>query len=332
MTSQRRHRMGLLLALLLVRALSSPTVADAWSNGPGGDGFGTHDWVLDEANRYAVSQGYTWLDWPVAQKTTDDPDTRLRDTYHHVYDVWGSHYGDSPTRVAELYGQAVAELKRGDRAAASRTFGLLSHYWSDTCSPLHTDQTPAEEGMHSEYELDAQQRTDSTGENRAWIAFRGIRSVRDPAKLTRDVATAAHGDYGTLVGEYNNSGYDARVDRVTQTAMNRAVNGLADMIASVAVDSGSRVATPGSSAETGSVETTLDKGGADPPALAKEPTTATGEATTAPVDTGSVASADPSPPAQAGGSRFPIALAVFAAGAVFLAALLGALAAKKRAR
>ena len=64
-----------------------------------GNGFGTHDWVLYEANQLAESEGYFWLRTGAALRATDDPDTRLHDTYHHVYDVWGTTYGDAPDRV-----------------------------------------------------------------------------------------------------------------------------------------------------------------------------------------------------------------------------------------
>ena len=142
---------GLALALALLGVL--PVSAFAWANGPQyGEGFGTHDWILYHSNQSARLAGYDWLDWRTAQSACDDPDMVLRDFYHHVYDRTGDPYGDSPARVEALYRQAVVELRRGDRIAASRTVGLLSHYLSDTANPLHTDQTPAEKNMHSRYE------------------------------------------------------------------------------------------------------------------------------------------------------------------------------------
>ena len=146
----RLAAVALILGAALSTALLTPHVALAWANGGDyGNGFGTHDWVLHEADRLAASRGYDWLRLGSALRATDNPDTRLQDTYHHVYDVWGARYGDAPDRCQELFARAAAQLRAGDAAAASRTFGLLSHYYADICNPTHTDSRDREARMHA---------------------------------------------------------------------------------------------------------------------------------------------------------------------------------------
>ena len=228
-----RSRLVSTILVACIAALLLPAAALAWCNGPNGpNGFGTHDWVLYEARRLAASRGYHWLVWSVAQPVTDNPDTKIGDTWYHCYDVWGATYGDAPTRVATLYSAAVQAMRDGDRARASRKFGLLSHYFSDICNPLHTDGSNAEERMHAAYESAVDTRTDSKGEHRAWVSFNGIQ-VRGSAKAaTVSAATWSHRYYSSLVKGYNANGYSTAVNTITRRCLNRAVNDLADLIVS----------------------------------------------------------------------------------------------------
>lgn len=223
------------LALALALAMG-PAQAFAWSNGPSyGAGFGTHDWVMYKANALAISRGATWVDVNAAMDATDDPDMVLRDTYYHIYDVWGSTNGNSPAKVAECYAQATAALRAGDSAGASRWVGLLSHYYSDTCNPLHTDQSDAEEGMHSDYESAVDDTTTGAGSLASWVTDDGYQHVDDAAAITRDAAYSAHPYHSALVSGYVASGLSA-VQGITQAHLNRAVNGLADVIKSIQDD------------------------------------------------------------------------------------------------
>ncbi|NTW28976.1 MAG: hypothetical protein HGA39_06410 [Coriobacteriia bacterium] len=234
--SHRLHSWLIAMAVALSFTLACPVTAYSWANGPGGDGFGTHDWVLYEANHQATSAGVTWLDWSVAQKATDDPDTVLHDTYYHVYDIWGSTYGNSPQRVAQLYAETVQALKAGDTAGASRSFGLLSHYYSDTCNPLHTDQSTAEDSIHSRYEDAVDNVTTMPGQNRSWVGFDGIQYLSDASQATKLAASQAHTMYTDLVTEYSNNGFDPKVSAITASSLNNAVNGLVDLMASAQKD------------------------------------------------------------------------------------------------
>ena len=229
-----RSRLIVTTLLVCLLALLLPAVAQAWSNGGnGGNGFGTHDWILREATRLAAARGADWVILRVAEPKTDDPDTVLHDTWYHIYDVWGSHYGDAPTKVLSNYRLALAARKAGDWTAASKYVGLMAHYYGDICNPLHTDQCDAEDRMHSSYETAAQKYTDGKGENAGWVTFDGYQARSDVVAFTKATAATSHKSYSTLVKGYNSGGMNATVLSITKKAMNRAANGLADLIISI---------------------------------------------------------------------------------------------------
>jgi hypothetical protein len=216
-------------------ALLLPPAAAAWSNGgDSGDGFGTHDWLLLEASRQAAKQGAGWVVLQVALPRTDDPDTRFHDFYYHVYDVWGdSTYGDAPRKVAEYYRRALAARRAGDWTAASRYAGIMAHYYADICNPLHTDQTAAEDRMHSRYEDRVETLTDAVAEHRGWLSSDGYKAATSVAGSTRAAAAASHRYYGALVSHFNRAGMDSTVTSITRRSLNLAVNGLADLLVSI---------------------------------------------------------------------------------------------------
>ena len=229
-----RVRIVITVVVAALVLLTLPGAALAWSNGPNGaNGFGTHDWVLKEANRLAATQNAGWVRLSVALPKTDDPDTVFHDFYYHVYDVWGSRYGDAPRKVALYYGKALAARKAGDWRAASKWVGIMAHYYADICNPLHTDQSRAEERMHSAYESAAQRYTDALGEHRSWVTFNGYRARSNVAGFTKDTAATSHKYYAALVKGYNSGGMNATVLSITRKRMNGAVNGLADLIIAI---------------------------------------------------------------------------------------------------
>ncbi len=235
----RLSRAATALGIVLALWCAAPESAVAWANGPQfGEGFGTHDWVLYQANQSARQAGYDWVDWPTAQSATDDPDMVIRDFYYHAYDRTGVPYGDSPARVAELYRQAVDELRGGDRLAASRTLGLLSHYLSDTANPLHTDQSPAESKIHSRYEDALDDRTGSPSDEAALLKPHTAVPTRDAAALTVQLASEANSDYIALVSGFSAGGNTPEVEQISARALSAAVGAVADTIAGISVDAG----------------------------------------------------------------------------------------------
>ena len=49
----------------------------------------------------------------------------------------------------------------------------MTHYYADTCNPMHTDQTDTDDAIHASYGSAAQDHTDACGENRGWVRFNG---------------------------------------------------------------------------------------------------------------------------------------------------------------
>jgi len=100
-----RRRLVVMFALAVFALLLLPAAALGWANGTGGaGGFGTHDWILQEADRLAAQNDAGWVDLDVALPHTDDPDTVFHDFYYHVYDTTGGDvYGGAPKKVALYY-------------------------------------------------------------------------------------------------------------------------------------------------------------------------------------------------------------------------------------
>jgi hypothetical protein len=188
--------------------------------------------VLVEADRLARAAGCGWLRLDLALPRTDDPDTRLHDFYHHVYDVWGDPYGNAPDRVAQLFARTVKLLRNGSRRAASATFGLLAHYYADICNPLHTDQTGLEDRIHSSYEDAVEVRTDTRGEHRSWVQPDGVKTRSSAAVAARSAAIRSHLFYGRLAHQYATHGFNNPVRSITRRCLSRAANDLADLLLS----------------------------------------------------------------------------------------------------
>jgi len=257
-----RFRLAVLVSLVTLVLLLLPVSALAWSNGPSGpNGFGTHDWVLKEANRLAATKSAGWVRLSVALPHTDDPDTVFHDTYYHVYDVWGSRYGNAPKKVAEYYAKALVARKAGNWTAASRYVGIMAHYYADICNPMHTDQCDAEDAIHSSYESDAQDYTDASGENRAWVRFNGYNATTNVVGYVKTTAAASHKQYSALVSDYSAGGMSAAVVSITAKSMNRAANGLADLIISIQRKVKGGTTTPGGGGGGGSTTVYITKTG-----------------------------------------------------------------------
>jgi hypothetical protein len=248
--------------LLALSMLASPASAFAWGNGPGrsGNTFGTHDWILTEANRMAATQGATWVNASVALPVTDDPDTVFRDLRSHSYDRWGKPEGDADKMVATHYRQAVAFLAAGDIDSASRSLGLLSHYFADANYPINTDNLAAEKRMRTRYQAAVDERLNAIGKNSAWVSYDGYNHVNSASSLTISSARTAHGSYNSLVAQYNRRGYNNKTVRtITSRSINRATNGLADIIVSIQEDA----ALVGASRVVGAHQGVTSDGSAD---------------------------------------------------------------------
>lgn len=233
----RRFALLLIMTALLIGTV--PHSALAWCNGPArngrtGDGYGTHDWILDRSIRLAGSRG-TWVNRNAALLTTDDPDTRRTNAFFHWYKESGSSRG-APFMVGELYHKAVVAYRAGDMLTASRHLGTLSHYYADITQPFHTtNRAAAYNTIHNQYEyaVDDYQHT-PTGAN-SWVIARSRIPVTDVRAKTVSAALYARSLYPALFTSFRAS---RRVNtgtpyRVTRLVMSRSANDLADIISSI---------------------------------------------------------------------------------------------------
>ena len=231
------------LLLSTVIGFALPQSASAWANGPDhGNGYGTHDWILDEALTIARTRGGgSWVERGTALAATDDPDTQLHDFVNHVYQTTGHVYGSAPGRVQALFDRTVAQLRGGDREGASVTLGLLAHYYGDICNPLHTDQVAAEQRIHSKYETRVQRDTSLPGQNGAWVMPTRETPTSDESARAIVAAARAHVSYAELVADYSANGYDARVRAITAESLSSAANGVAAIIDDIGRQAGVQV-------------------------------------------------------------------------------------------
>ncbi len=107
----------------------------------------------------------------------------------------------------------------------------MGHMLGDVAQPMHTDQTDAEDSVHSSYE--------SAVDSRCMASTCRCRARNDgsdgggPYNRTRALARQAHDDYRALVRSYRRGGYTSRVDVITRRQLNRAANVMADLIRSM---------------------------------------------------------------------------------------------------
>ena len=182
---------------MLAGLVAAPAPAAAWSNGKG-DGYGTHDWIIDEGLRVLSDKDVSWFHRTTALVVSDDPDNvevvaNPARKIDHIYRDGGIR-GGAVQRITEHYAAAVQHHREGVEAqeagdaagadaafdAASREIGLLAHFLGDLLQPYHTNVRGA--GLNDEhlrYELLVQALTRWPDAAPEWRS-----SSRTPALLT----------------------------------------------------------------------------------------------------------------------------------------------------
>ncbi len=222
------RKLAFLLILIIMLLLTV-----GWSNGPKkGNGFGTHDWIIKEA--WDALGRPKWFNFKAARLKSDNPDTVLNDPKNHYYDRWGpKRYGKAPQKIDRLFNEAVESYRQKKYDKTSRIIGLMSHYFSDINNPLHTDRVKYRRRMHKNYETDVTKRTNVVDERYFIAKFNGKTYVSDVSVFAIKAASEAHKHYKPLFYNYNRYGFNTKVKKITKKRLNRAVNGLADLIFSV---------------------------------------------------------------------------------------------------
>jgi len=245
------RRMIILVASLILALSVSAPAAFGWANGAdldgdglGDNGYGTHDWLLDNAITLAGPEGA----WIAEQKqtalfATDDPDTqRTVQSELHLFRDEGIGRG-APTAIANAYAEAVEAYRVGDMAEAARCVGVLSHYYGDISQPFHTeyDALPYET-YHKNYEIMVDEVTGKPGENYAWIApasysYKPVTDIRAKAVSS---AYYSRSKFPSLLGGLKLSSKitQTTVNSVSKQVLTRASYDLADIIRTIPTSAG----------------------------------------------------------------------------------------------
>jgi hypothetical protein len=238
-----RRIITIVIALALILG-AVPAQAFAWCNGPTkngsvGSGYGSHDWILDRAITKAGASG-AWVRRTTALLASDDPDTqKWAAATQHIF-ATGSCRGAAQA-VSDLYHQAVVAYAAGDRVAASRYLGQLSHCYSDILQPFHTSSVAnGYRALHTKYEYAVDDHQSTRTNSFFRITSRPAAPVDNVRTMTIDAATFARGLFPSLLSSYKASHSVTKGTplKVTKAVMSRAVNDLADIIAGIPAGTG----------------------------------------------------------------------------------------------
>ena len=250
-------RKAILVATLTSAILTmSAASAFAWNNGFDGDGYATHDWILENAIELA-GESASWVDTETARLASDDPDTLGTSPYNHVFKNVGAAQG-GPQQAADEYSRLLDAYEKGDYLEASRLLGVMSHYYSDVTQPFHSYYYPVGStrktgyagrltvrDIHMDYERAAWTGVKKYGDE--MLSPRDRRPVTDVRSMAVSSARYARGRYKPLLESFAVSGtINGDVPKtITRQVLSRSVNDLADIIAAIPAGQG-RSAAPAS--------------------------------------------------------------------------------------
>lgn len=112
-----------------------------------------HRLALDALRRLAGERADEWRNLFLSEyeaylQGSKAPDDEFKDFQNHVLHV-GENYWGGATKAAQLwYKLTVTALRNADWRGAVYSAGVMSHYVTDPCMPLHTGQTEAEGKIH----------------------------------------------------------------------------------------------------------------------------------------------------------------------------------------
>ena len=246
----RRPFASLFLGLLLLAGSAMPALA--WGNG-GGNGYGTHDWIISQALKVFGDSPPAWLDVNAALLASDDPDTVFWAANEHVFYEKGYGRG-AVDRISEFYHQTLVAHQAGDDATASTTFGWMAHYVGDILQPYHTAYAAIDlDDSHLRYENLVGRLTRSPDATPEWITDDRTPKAIDDVRLT-SIAAAAYSRkfFPELysIFKLDETVLAPRVMEISGLVLKRASEDLADMLYSI--DQG-----VGEAAPVGSVKTSI---------------------------------------------------------------------------
>ena len=244
LTTTLRIRTIVALAVSASAIAFQAVPAAGWANN--GDGYSTHDWIVDQAVRVLDGRVDGWFDAQIARLASDDPDTIERpiaDQDDHVYHEQGKR-GGGVDRIATEFDKASASYAAGDYDDASYHIGLLAHIYGDLLQPYHTAYAAMKlNSEHRNYEHLVGSLTRKASDMPAWRSSR--RTVSTFANVrTKAAASAAYSRalYPALHKAFgpNQNHLNDRAREITGKVLVRAANDLADVIWSISQGTGAQ--------------------------------------------------------------------------------------------
>ena len=243
MSRRTRSRIVAPLLSLVLVSVVAPSAA-GWANGgSGGNGYSTHDWLVDQGLDVLTASGRTpaWFDRTAALLRTDDPDTvevaaDASRTIEHVYRDTGKR-GGAVHRIAELYSSAVAHHAKGEFTEASEDIGLLAHFYGDILQPYHTaNDGSSYDAAHHAYELAVDTKTRTPEASPGWAdASQTVATLTDIRRTAIAAASYSRVRFPDLHAAWmrSKSVTDATVSRITGEVLKRGGKDLASIIWSI---------------------------------------------------------------------------------------------------
>ena len=238
------RRLGAASIALLIAVAGAITPVAAWSNN--GDGYGSHDWILDQAFRLLDKRGFdiSWINRTSALQATDDPDNievkaDSSREIEHVYTGDGGRRGGAVHRITEHYAAMLRAYNAHDYATASYNLGMLAHFYGDILQPFHTSRDAiGQTTTHRAYELLVDDLNRHPTDSPSWSVANTSWVVKDmPNVRTAAIAAAAYSRarYLTLAANFSASDslLSSPANTVTKEVLIRASGDLADLISSV---------------------------------------------------------------------------------------------------
>jgi hypothetical protein len=247
--------LAMLLALL---AVSSQ--ATAWSNGgysadPTNPDYGTHDWIAQHAldwlpaaeKQYIVGNLAAYLYGTELPDNGGAPDGIGDQTNHHVYFYSGGGLQDdaSAARASQEFDIAEGYLASSSDSPAAKTAGIMSHYIVDVGVFGHVMGAATDWGgevHHSDYEdyVTARMTSYTSSMFDPYLVFDGrLDNVTAYSATLRIAHNTTFGDgSSTQSCTWMDTNYDWSSPTFTDSAgasLNRAVNALADVLHTLAV-------------------------------------------------------------------------------------------------
>ncbi len=225
---------GIILTLLLVSLvppvliLQSATPVRAW-------GLATHMFIVTEVGEYISNS--SWADAydfysPEILKGSTTPDQVWQDWDNHLYyPETGEHH--APTAASLWYNYTRSNFTSGNWEQGFFSFGVLSHYFSDPCIPVHTAEFwPG----HTAYEKDINNHLadlvlDTPSEN----------LVDNISQFVIDCATYSHQYFDTVYAAYPDENAtalaeNAQIKALTEDCLSMAINGTLSLFYTLTYD------------------------------------------------------------------------------------------------